>query len=153
MFHFDETEKLCFNFLRKHLFFLKEACLGDCGDFDNSAFFRQQKIKSQNLDWLWAISGTQWNKLIKYKKKKVRKHVNKSPENYHKGILTLKGPFVDSTLSIMILLLVLNLQGSEAELLGSNIKYWEKTKVSHCCCAISPLSLFLFCIPALIWKH
>lgn len=52
MFHFDETEKLCFNFLRKHLFFLKEACLGDCGDFDNSAFFRQQKIKSQNLDWL-----------------------------------------------------------------------------------------------------
>lgn len=110
---------------------------------------------SENLDWLWGILGTQWDKLTKYRKKKVGKFVNKSPENYHKRILTLKGSFVDSTVSIMILLLVFILKEQcwEDELMGSSIKHWEKIKVSHCSSLIPSLSLFLFCIPPFIWKH
>lgn len=89
------------------------------------------------------------NKLIKYKKKKERKCVNKSSENFHEGILTLKGHFGDSMVSTEILLLILNLQeqlSSEAELLGSNIKLRENTNFSLKFFCTST-ELFSFCIP------
>lgn len=89
------------------------------------------------------------NKLIKYKKEKERKCVNKSSENFHEVILTLKGHFGDSMVSIEILLLILNLQeqlSSEAELLGSNIKLRENTNFSLKFFCTST-ELFSFCIP------
>lgn len=109
--------------------------------------FSGNKRFSQSLDLLRVISGTQSDKLIKYKKKKETKCVNKSSENFHKGILTLKGHFVDSMVSIEILLLILNLQeqlGSEAELLGSNTKMRENTNFSlKFFCTSTELSLIL----------